>query len=199
MNPTVRVAINGFGRIGRAFFKLAQYKKEIEIVAINDLAPVDNLAYLLKYDSAYGRAPFEVSSKVGFLVAGGKNIPHLSEKDPSKLPWDKMSVDVVLESTGVFNSYAKSKAHLESGARKVVISAPVKDTPGGDLTGATVLVGINESVLSGCQISSNASCTTFMDTHQAKVLLTLQVRKIGGGEELLPKILCLLLQVLLKP
>jgi len=159
MNKT-RVAINGFGRIGRAFFKLAQYRDEIEIVAINDLSPVDNIAYLLKYDSAYGRAPFEISHKEGLLVANQKQIKYLSQKDPAKLPWKDLNIDVVLESTGVFASYTKSKAHLDAGATRVVISAPVKDEPQEGIVGATVLMGVNESKLKVCDISSNASCTT---------------------------------------
>ncbi|HJN62949.1 MAG TPA: glyceraldehyde 3-phosphate dehydrogenase NAD-binding domain-containing protein [Candidatus Paceibacterota bacterium] len=157
----IRVAINGFGRIGRAFFKLAQYKKdEIEIVAINDLSPVDNIAYLLKYDSAYGRAPFEVSSSPGVLKANGKEIKYLNEKDPSKLPWKDLNVDVVLESTGVFASYAKSKVHLDAGATRVVVSAPIKDEPQEGVVGVTVLMGVNDDKLRVCDISSNASCTT---------------------------------------
>jgi len=156
----IRVAINGFGRVGRAFLKLSQYKEEIEIVAINDLALVENLAYLLKYDSAYGRAPFKIESKSGALIIDGKEIPYLSEKDPSKLPWKDMKVDIALESTGFFASYEKSKAHLTAGAKRVVISAPVSDEPKGGIVGATVLMGINEEKLKTCDISSNASCTT---------------------------------------
>jgi len=156
----IRVAINGFGRIGRAFLKLAQYKKEIEIIAINDLSPLDNIAYLLKYDSAYGRAPFDVSFKDGFLVANSKKIQYLSERDPGKLPWRALDIDIVLESTGFFTTYASSKAHLDAGAKRVVVSAPMKDEPQEGITGATVLMGINEEKLKVCDISSNASCTT---------------------------------------
>jgi glyceraldehyde 3-phosphate dehydrogenase len=157
----IRVAINGLGRIGRAFFKLAQYKpNEIEVVAINDLSPIENIAYLLKYDSAYGRAPFEIGVKTNALIINGKEIPYLNEKDPSKLPWKNMNVDVALESTGVFASYEKSKAHLDAGAKRVVISAPVKDEPQDGIVGATVLMGVNDEKLHTCDISSNASCTT---------------------------------------
>jgi glyceraldehyde 3-phosphate dehydrogenase len=155
-----RVAINGFGRIGRAFFKLAQYTDKIEIVAINDLLPIDNAAYLLKYDSAYGRAPFSVSHKEGVLVANNKEIKYLSQKDPATLPWKDLNIDVVLESTGFFASYATSKAHLDAGAKRVVISAPVKDEPQEGIVGATVLMGVNHQKLQTCDISSNASCTT---------------------------------------
>jgi len=160
----VRVAINGLGRIGRSFFRIAQKKKsELEIVAINDLGDPHNLAYLLAYDSVYGRSDFDVSVReddTPALVVGTDEIDYLSEPDPSKLPWDTMNVDVVLEATGVFASYEKSKAHLDAGAKRVVISAPVKDEPSEGLNGATVLMGINEDRLAGCQISSNASCTT---------------------------------------
>jgi len=157
----IRVAINGFGRIGRAFFKLAQYKsEEMEIVAINDLSSIDNITYLLKYDSAYGRAPFKISFSDGLLKANDKEIKYLSEREPSNLPWKDLKIDVVLESTGVFASYEKSKAHLDAGAKRVVISAPVKDEPMNGITGATVLMGVNEEKLRVCDISSNASCTT---------------------------------------
>jgi len=157
----IRVAINGFGRIGRAFFKLAQYKKdEIEIVAINDLSQIDNIAYLLKYDSAYGRASFNIETKEGYLVINGKEIPYLSEKDPSKLPWKDLNIDVVVESTGFFTTYKGSKAHLDAGAKRVVVSAPMKDEPIEGIKGATVLMGVNEEALQVCDISSNASCTT---------------------------------------
>jgi glyceraldehyde 3-phosphate dehydrogenase len=159
MSP-IRVAINGFGRIGRSFFKLAQYKKEVEIVAINDLSSVENIAYLLKYDSVYGRASFEVSSKPGFLIANGKEIKYLSERDPSKLPWKDLDIDVVLESTGLFVTYKDSKAHLNTGAKRVVVSAPMKDDPEEGIEGATILMGVNDKKLETCQISSNASCTT---------------------------------------
>jgi glyceraldehyde 3-phosphate dehydrogenase len=156
----IRVAINGFGRIGRAFFKLAKEREEIEIVAINDLADLENIAYLLKYDSAYSKSPFDIKTKKETLIIDGEKIPYLSEKDPSKLPWKIMDVDIVLESTGVFASYAKSKAHLDAGARRVVVSAPIHDAPPSGIVGATVLMGVNEEKLKTCQISSNASCTT---------------------------------------
>lgn len=152
----IRVAINGFGRIGRAFVRRA-YGRDIEIVAVNDLGSLENLAYLLKYDTVYGRAPFSVETKEGTLVIGGKEVKFFSEKDPAHLPWKELEVDVVVESTGFFTDYDKAQAHLTAGARRVVITAPVK----GDSTqGATVLMGVNEERLASCQISSNASCTT---------------------------------------
>lgn len=160
----LRVAINGFGRIGRAFLKIAKNRPEIEIVGINDLGDIENIAYLLKYDTAYGKSDFEVKTKKdgdkSFLVIGGKEVRFLSEKDPTKLPWKDLGVDIVVESTGLFTSYDKAKVHLDAGAKRVVVSAPVKGEPAPGVTGATVLMGINEEELETCQISSNASCTT---------------------------------------
>lgn len=152
----IRVAINGFGRIGRAFARLS-HDRGIEIVAVNDLGSLENLAYLLKYDTVYGRAPFSVETKEGALIIDGKEVKFLSEKDPSALPWKELAIDVVVESTGFFTDYEKAKAHLEAGARRVVITAPVKDE---SALGATVLMGLNEEKLATCQITSNASCTT---------------------------------------
>jgi len=161
----IRVAINGFGRIGRSFLRIAEDNPDIEVVAINDLSDVENLAYLLKYDSAYGRPSFEVGTrKEGWrtlLTVGGRDLPVFMEKDPSKLPWGELGVDVVVEATGAFREYAKAKMHLDSGAKRVVISAPAKGEPSeAKITGATSLMGINEDVLKDCVISSNGSCTT---------------------------------------
>lgn len=161
----INVAINGFGRIGRAFLRKAAEHPEITVVAINDLGEVENLAYLLKYDSAYGRAAFEVSTKKvdwrTLLVVKGRDIPVYKEKDPSKLPWKDLGVDIVIEASGAFTSYDKSKAHLTAGAKRVVISAPAKGDPSeAGVKGATVLMGINEDLLQNCDISSNGSCTT---------------------------------------
>lgn len=159
MNKT-KVAINGLGRIGRAFLKLASERDELEVVAVNDLGELDNLAYLLKYDSAYGRFNQEVKTQDGNLVVAGRTIKFLQQPDPAQLPWGQLGVEVVVESTGVFETYAKAKAHLAAGARRVVISAPVADDPPAGISAATVLVGINEDRLATCQISSNGSCTT---------------------------------------
>lgn len=158
----IRVAINGFGRIGRAFFRVAKDNPEIEIVAINDLADIENLAYLLKYDSVYGKSDFQVFADKtrNVLVIDGKEIKFISEKNPELLPWKSLSIDVVVESTGFFTSYDKSKSHLIAGAKRVVITAPVKDSAPEGIVGRTVLVGINEKDLEVCHISSNASCTT---------------------------------------
>jgi len=150
----VRVAINGFGRIGRAFARRAR-GRDIEIVAVNDLGALENLAYLLKYDTVYGRAPFSVEAKGAALIINGKEVKFFSEKEPAQLPWKELAIDVVVESTGFFTDYEKAQAHIKAGARRVVITAPVK----GD-GGETVLMGLNEEKFATCQITSNASCTT---------------------------------------
>jgi len=157
-----RVAINGFGRIGRAFTRLAQ-GSDMDLVAVNDLGSLQNLAYLLKYDTVYGRAPFEVSTQgdssqrgVSFSI-DGKEVKFFSEKDPANLPWKELDIDVVVEATGFFTDYEKAQAHITAGAKRVVISAPGK---GDEALGATVLMGINEEKFAEHQITSNASCTT---------------------------------------
>lgn len=152
----IRVAINGFGRIGRAFVRRS-WGRGIEIVAVNDLGSLDNLAYLLKYDTVYGKAPFEVEARDGALFIGDSVVKFISEKEATKLPWGDLNIDVVVESTGVYDDYEKAKAHLTAGAKRVVITAPVKQD---SELGATVLMGLNEDRLSTCQITSNASCTT---------------------------------------
>ncbi len=157
----IRVAINGFGRIGRTFFRLAYGNPHFEVVAVNDLGNLDNLAYLLEYDSVYGRSPFSVTKKEGALLIQGKEVAFVQEKEPAKLPWGQMGIDVVIESTGFFTSYEGAKLHLDAGAKRVVVSAPVKgDASALGIRGATVLMGVNEEQLDTCVISSNASCTT---------------------------------------
>ena len=157
----IRVAINGFGRIGRTFFRLAYGNPNFEIVAVNDLGDPANLAYLLEYDSVYGRSPFSVEVKDSSLLIQGKPVAIVQERDPAKLPWGQMGIDLVVESTGLFTSYESAKAHLVAGAKRVVVSAPVKGDPAAaGVSGATVLMGVNEGQLDTCQISSNASCTT---------------------------------------
>ena len=160
-NKKIKVAINGAGRIGRAFIRLAQNTPEIEIVAINDLGDVDNIAYLLKYDTAYGAAQFSVSVKEDkkAIIINGKEVEFLSEKNPGDLPWKYLNVDVAIESTGAFTTFKKAKGHIDAGAKRVIITAPSKDDPA-DETQATILLGINEEKLKNCQIISNASCTT---------------------------------------
>jgi glyceraldehyde 3-phosphate dehydrogenase len=158
----IRVAINGFGRIGRAFAKVSRERNDIELVAVNDLGSLESMAYLLKYDSAYGVSPFDVSfdeaKKV--IVMDGHEIQLVSEKDPAKLPWKAMDIDVVVESTGLFTSAEKAQAHITAGAKRVVISAPIKDAPDAAIKGATILMAMNEDKMEGCPITSNASCTT---------------------------------------
>jgi glyceraldehyde 3-phosphate dehydrogenase len=156
-----RVAINGFGRIGRAFFKQALGHDAFEIVAINDLGDLENLAYLLNYDTVYGTSVDLARVEGGALIVGDTRVEFGSERDPAKLPWGDMQIDIVVEATGVFASYEKAKAHLAAGAKRVVVSAPVKDdAEAAGVRGATILVGVNEDRLATCDISSNASCTT---------------------------------------
>lgn len=152
-----RIAINGFGRIGRSFLRASYSNNEFEIVAINDLGDLENLAYLLKYDSAYGKFKGEIGfdKEKKLLLVDGKEISFISEKNPTNLPWKELGIDIVVESSGAFASFEKSRAHIDAGAKRVVITAPVKDEGG-----ETVLMGINEDDLSKCDISSNASCTT---------------------------------------
>ncbi len=173
-----RVAINGLGRIGRAFVRAAHTNPDIEIVAVNDLGSLDNLAYLLAYDSVYRKAPFAVEVKEGKLFIDNREIVFLSEREPANLPWGKMNIDVVVESTGVFDSYEKSQAHITAGAKRVVITAPVKDDAP---NGATILVGLNEDKLGTCTISSNASCTT----NSASPLIAILDEKVGIEKALL--------------
>lgn len=153
----VKVAINGFGRIGRNAFKVAieEHSAEIEIVAINDLTESKVLAHLLKYDSAYGAWDHEVSSDEISIIVDGKNYPILAEKEPAKLPWGQMSVNVVIESTGRFTDEEGMKQHLTAGAKKVVLSAPAK---GGNI--GTFLIGVNHDKYQGENLINNASCTT---------------------------------------
>lgn len=157
-----KVAINGFGRIGRTFFRMAFGHPDFEIVAINDLGDLNNLAYLLKYDTVYGRSSTAIEVKDNnTLLVDGKTIAFTQIKDAKTLPWGAMDIDIVVESTGVFAGYGKSKVHLEAGAKRVIISAPVSDDPTtAGVTGATVLMGVNEDSLTTCEITSNASCTT---------------------------------------
>ena len=156
---TLRVAINGYGRIGRNVLR-AHYeggkKHDLEIVAINDLGDAETNAHLTKYDTAHGPFPGDVSIDGDFMVVNGDKIKVVAERNPSALPWGEMKVDVVLECTGLFTSKAKAKAHIEAGARKVIISAP-----GGSDVDATVVYGVNHNVLtSNHEVISNASCTT---------------------------------------
>lgn len=162
---TVKIAINGFGRIGRLSFRRMFQDSRFEIVAVNDLTTTEMLAYLLKHDSVQGTFPHQVHSEKEYLLVDGKKIRIYQEADPSKLPWKALGIDIVLECTGFFASKAKSQAHIDAGAKKVVISAPA----GNDLP--TVVYGVNENILTKeDNIISAASCTTNCLAPMAKAL-----------------------------
>ncbi|MFW0862445.1 MAG: type I glyceraldehyde-3-phosphate dehydrogenase [Candidatus Komeilibacteria bacterium] len=154
-NNKTRVAINGFGRIGRAAFKVLLEKKNMEVVAINDLTDAKTLAHLLKYDTTYGVSMKKISAGNKDLVVNNKHYPVLAVKDPVKLPWKKMKVDVVLECTGIFRTKELAAKHNKAGAKKVIISAPAK----GDGVGTYVL-GVNDNKYENEKVINNASCTT---------------------------------------
>src|SRR3989338_7959050 len=175
---SVRIAINGFGRIGRALLRAAVHEPDVDIVAINDLGDLNNLAYLLAHDSVYGAFPGQVSAGSGELIVGAKHIKVLTQMDPAKLPWKDIGIDVAVESTGVFDSFEKARAHITAGARKVVISAPVKDVAPGS---ATVLMGVNEEKLQTCYVTSNASCTT----NSASPIIAILDKALGIDKALL--------------
>ncbi|HET8599320.1 MAG TPA: type I glyceraldehyde-3-phosphate dehydrogenase [Segeticoccus sp.] len=164
---TVRVGINGFGRIGRNFYRAVQASgTDIEIVAANDLGDLATMAHLLKYDSILGRYPDEVTAMDGGIKVGGSTLKILAERDPAQLPWKDLGVDVVVESTGLFTDATKARAHVEAGARKVIISAPAKNED------VTVVMGVNHTdyVPAEHTLISNASCTTNCLAPMAKVL-----------------------------
>ena len=168
-----KIAINGFGRIGRSFFKLAITRPEIEIVAINDLGEPDNLAYLLKYDSAYGKYNKEVKVENEKLKVDGQDFIFLKEKHLNLLPWGALGIDTVVEATGAFDIYDKISEHKTAGAKRVVLTAPAKDEDTDDAK--TVLMGVNEDDLKTCSISSNGSCTT----NSVSPVMQILVEKIG--------------------
>ncbi|MCX7695262.1 MAG: type I glyceraldehyde-3-phosphate dehydrogenase [Caloramator sp.] len=165
---TIKVAINGFGRIGRNAFKIAQTRlnKDVEIVAINDLTDAKTLAHLLKYDSCFGKFDGTVEATENSLIVNGKEIRVYAEKDPKNLPWKDLGVDIVIESTGLFTKREKAAAHIEAGAKKVLISAPATDED------ITIVMGVNEKDYdpNNHHIISNASCTTNCLAPFAKVL-----------------------------
>jgi glyceraldehyde 3-phosphate dehydrogenase len=188
----IKIAINGFGRIGRLLFKMVQQDEDFEIVAVNDLGDIENMSYLLNYDTAqksfleiFGiKATFEkIDDNKSFLIVKNKQdelkIPFFSMKNPEDLPWANLEVDVVAECTGVFNSFDKSSAHLKAGARKVVLSGPTKDEQDknflSDLIGTTVLMGVNDDEIKKCTITSNGSCTT----NAAALPLKIMMENIG--------------------
>ncbi|MFG6202247.1 type I glyceraldehyde-3-phosphate dehydrogenase [Nonomuraea sp. JJY05] len=164
---SIRVGVNGFGRIGRNFWRaVAASGKDIEIVAVNDLTDNATLAHLLKYDSILGRLPYEVKATSDEITVDGKAIKVFAERDPGKLPWGDLGVDVVVESTGLFTDATKAKVHADNGAKKVIISAPAKNED------VTIVMGVNEKSYdpSSHTIISNASCTTNCLAPMAKVL-----------------------------
>jgi glyceraldehyde 3-phosphate dehydrogenase len=169
MDKKLRVGINGFGRIGRAFLKVALERDDMEVVAINDLGDIHNLAYLLQYDTVYRVSHFDVHAEIHegtkdqYLVIEGEKdikVKVTQEKDPTLIPWAHLGVDVVVESTGLFVSYDKASAHLHGGAKAVVISAPAKKGEDESIEGETILLGINEEKFGTTKVTSNASCTT---------------------------------------
>src|SRR5438477_7233096 len=163
----VRVGVNGFGRIGRVFFRAALEAPEIEVVAVNDLADAKTLAHLLKYDSVHGILDAEVTHKGEAIFVDGREVRVCSAEDPATLPWGEMGVGIVVESTGVFRDKATTTKHLQAGAKKVVITAPAKDPD------ITVVLGVNEEKYDPVkhELVSNASCTTNCLATVAKVLL----------------------------
>ena len=172
-----KIAINGFGRIGRAFFKLAIEKPELNIVAVNDLGDINNLIYLFKYDSVYGRYGKETSvvseASKQYLKVGDSKSVFLQEKDPANLPWEALNVDIVVEATGMFESFEKASIHIRAGSKRVVLTAPAKDSDSPEAK--TVLMGVNEDELKSCSISSNGSCTT----NSASPILQILSEKVG--------------------
>ena len=161
---TIRIGINGFGRIGRLAFRQAMASPDVEVVAINDLIAVDYLAYLLRYDSTHRRFPGDIAVDNGHLVVNGQTIRVTAERDPAQLRWGEVNVDYVLESSGLFLTADKARAHLEAGAKRVVMSAPSKDeTP-------MFVMGVNHTTYKGQDIVSNASCTTNCLAPLAKVV-----------------------------
>lgn len=161
---TIKVGINGFGRIGRIVFRAAQERSDVEIVAINDLLDADYMAYMLKYDSTHGRFDGTVEVKDGHLVVNGKTIRVTAERDPANLKWNEVNVDVVAEATGIFLTDETARKHIEAGAKKVVLTGPSKDdTP-------MFVMGVNHESYDGQEIVSNASCTTNCLAPLAKVL-----------------------------
>lgn len=163
---SIRVAINGFGRIGRLVFKVSQNDPNVEIVAINDLTDAKTLAHLLKYDSVHGRYPVPVKAEGDYLHAGDRKAKVLAERDPAKLPWKELGVDIVVESTGVFRKREQIQNHINAGAKKVVLTVPSKDE-----IDNTIVLGVNDDELRASdKIVSNASCTTNCLAPVAKVL-----------------------------
>lgn len=161
----IRIAINGFGRIGRQVLQAGIKDKKIKFVAVNDLTSTENLAYLLKYDSVYGKFPYKISNTKNTITVDGQKINIYSERDPEKLPWKQERIDIVVESSGVFRTKEGASKHIKAGAKKVLISAPSKDCD------YTIVCGINDKEYNKkYKIISNASCTTNCVAHLVKIL-----------------------------
>ncbi len=192
-NKKKKIAINGFGRIGRLLLKMSLQDKNMEVVAVNDLGDIDNMAYLLKYDTAQPTFSKKISTEIisedeKYLIVNNQKIRFFSIKNPLDLPWGELEIDVVAECTGVFASYDKSNMHLEAGAKKVVISGPVKEEQNYEvnenISGSTILIGINNIEAKDHTITSNASCTT----NAAAVPLDILGQKLGIESALLTTI-----------
>ncbi len=190
MTQPLRIAINGFGRIGRLVFRLGFGDPDFEFVVINDLGDAQNLAYLLRHDSVYRDYQKTVqllqeAQQVGKtqssakVVVDGKPVLFISEKDPANLPWKDLNIDLVIESTGVYESFEKAQAHIAAGAKRVLISAPAKDEDGP--LGKTVLLGVNEQDLATCAVTSNGSCTT----NSAHPVIQILSEKLGVKKAML--------------
>jgi len=181
----MRIAINGFGRIGRIFFRIAFGKENFDIIAINDLSDVENLAYLLKYDSVYGRYDKKVEAKENKLIVEGREVLVFKESDPTKLPWKDLNIDLVVEATGFFTEFEKAKSHLIAGAKRVVITAPAKDeitytfTPNLEKD-LEKIFNLGEQGL----ITSNASCTT----NSVNPVIYIMMKRIGIKKAILTTI-----------
>ncbi len=162
-----KIAINGFGRIGRTILRAGLNVRGIKFVAVNDLTDIPTLVHLLKYDTVYGKLPYEIKVKEGLIKVGGHSIRVFAEKDPTKLPWKQMGIDIVIESTGIFTTKEQASIHLQAGAKRVIISAPAK----GESPVKTIVPGVNHKTIEKTdQILSNASCTTNCLAPMVKVL-----------------------------
>ena len=168
--------MNGIVRIGVKVVTINSLPVS-KVGGVNDLGDISNFAYLLKYDTAYGVSPFDVSAdtKSSELIVDNKRVKFISEKDPTKLPWKDLNIDIVVESTGLFTLAEKANAHIVAGAKRVVVSAPIKDEKDATLKGETVLMGLNEDKIKVCNITSNASCTT----NAGSPLIAILDEKIG--------------------
>jgi glyceraldehyde 3-phosphate dehydrogenase len=160
----LKIGINGFGRIGRLFFRAAVADKNIEIVGVNDIVPPDNLAYLLKHDSTHGRFDGSVEAKENGIMVNGKLVPTFAIKNPAELPWNKQAADYVIESTGLFTDFAGAENHLKAGAKRVIISAPTKDPE----KVPTLLIGVNHTKFDANTVANDAGHLVGIDVRRTK-------------------------------